>query len=53
MVVCEAEGKRLLQSMVRDFPLRLNGMKPEAKPKPINNFADLNKSMWIGLAKKP
>ncbi len=53
MVVREADGQRVLQTMVWGFPLRLKGMKPDAKPKPVNNIADLNKSMWIGLAKKP
>jgi putative SOS response-associated peptidase YedK len=53
MVVREADGNRVLQSMVWGFPLRLHGMKPDAKPKPVNNIADLNKSMWIGLARKP
>ncbi len=28
-------------------------MKPDAKPKPVNNIADLTKPMWIGLARKP
>jgi len=37
----------------RGFPLRLKGMKPEGKPKPVNNIADLKKPMWIGLARKP
>lgn len=39
--------------MTWGFPLRLKGMKPEAKPKPVNNVADLTKGMWIGLARKP
>lgn len=53
IVVREAEGKRILQSMVWGFPLRPKGMKPESKPKAVNNIADLTKSMWIGLARKP
>ncbi|WP_199555288.1 SOS response-associated peptidase [Sandaracinobacteroides hominis] len=53
MVVREAEGERIMQSMVWGFPLRLQGMKPESKPKPVNNIADLNKPMWKGLAAKP
>lgn len=53
MVVRESEGQRILQSMVWGFPLRLKTMKPESKPKPVNNIADLNKGMWIGLARKP
>lgn len=35
MVVTENEGVRELRSMVWGFPLRLKGMKPEAKPKPV------------------
>lgn len=53
MVVTENERGRELRSMVWGFPLRLKGMKPEAKPKPVNNIADLTKPMWIGLARKP
>lgn len=53
MVVREAEGARTLQSMIWGFPLRLKGMSPTAKPKPVNNIADLNKPMWKGLAAKP
>lgn len=53
MVVREADGARILQSMTWGFPLRLKGMKPESKPKPVNNIADLQKGMWIGLARKP
>lgn len=53
VVMREEAGVRLMQSMVWGFPLRLKGMKPEAKPKPVNNIADLSKNMWIGLARKP
>ena len=53
MVVREAEGRRFLQSMTWGFPLRLKGMSPTAKPKPVNNIADLRKNMWVGLARKP
>jgi len=53
VVVREAEGQRLMQSMVWGFPLRLKTMSPTAKPKPVNNIADLRKGMWIGLARKP
>lgn len=53
MAVLERDGARVLQSMVWGFPLRLKDMKPEAKPKPVNNIADLTKGMWIGLARKP
>lgn len=53
MVMREDEGARVLQSMTWGFPLRLRGMKPESKPKPVNNIADLRKNMWVGLARKP
>lgn len=53
MVVREQDGARVMQSMVWGFPLRLKGMNPTAKPKPVNNIADLNKPMWVGLARKP
>lgn len=53
MVVREAQGRRILQSMTWGFPLRLKGMSPTAKPKPVNNIADMRKGMWVGLARKP
>jgi putative SOS response-associated peptidase YedK len=53
LVVREAGGGRVVQPMVWGFPLRLRGMKPASKPKPVNNIADLRKPMWVGLARKP
>lgn len=53
MVVREADGTRLLESMVWGFPLRLRSMRPGSKPRPVNNIADLAKPMWIGLARRP
>ena len=53
MVIRETEGRRIMQSMTWGFPLRLKTMSPAAKPKPVNNIADLRKNMWIGLARKP
>lgn len=53
LVVREEDGVRVMQSMTWGFPLRLKGSKPESKPKPVNNIADLSKSMWIGFARKP
>ena len=53
IVVREHDGARMMQSMTWGFPLRLKGMSPTAKPKPVNNIADLNKPMWKGLAAKP
>ena len=52
MVVREQDGARLLQSMTWGWPVRLKGMKPESKPKPVNNIADLRKPFWIGAARK-
>ena len=53
VVVREKAGERVMQSMAWGFPLRLKGMKPDSKLKPVNNIADLRKNMWIGLARKP
>lgn len=53
LVVREEGGTRRLQSMTWGFPLRLKSMSPTAKPKPVNNIADLSKPMWKGLAAKP
>ena len=53
LVVTENEGVRELRSMTWGFPLRLKAMKPEAKPKPVNNVRELTKGMWVGLARKP
>jgi catechol 2,3-dioxygenase-like lactoylglutathione lyase family enzyme len=39
--------------MVWGWPLRLKAMKPESKPKPVNNIADVQKPMWVGFARKP
>jgi len=53
LVIREEAGQRIMQSMTWGFPLRLKGMSPTAKPKPVNNIADLAKPMWKGLAAKP
>lgn len=53
LVIREKDGERVQQSMVWGFPLRLSFMKPDSKPKPVNNIADLNRNMWKGLAAKP
>ncbi len=52
LVVREGDDGRVMQSMVWGFPLRLKTMAPTAKPKPVNNIADLQKPMWKGLAAK-
>lgn len=48
LVVRSGDGGRVVQSMIWGFPLRLKAMKPEAKPKPVNNTrADkLDSFMW-------
>jgi putative SOS response-associated peptidase YedK len=33
--------------------MRFKGMKPEVRPKPVNNIADLSKEVWVELARKP
>jgi putative SOS response-associated peptidase YedK len=43
MVIREADGARVLQSMVWGFPMRFASMKPGSKPKPVNNIADIAK----------
>jgi putative SOS response-associated peptidase YedK len=53
LVVRDGSDGRILQQMTWGFPLRLKSMKPESKPKPVNNIADLRKPMWSGLARKP
>lgn len=53
VVVREDGGRRVMQSMGWGFPLRLRDMKPESKPKAVNNIADLRKNMWVGLGRKP
>ncbi|MHA6719245.1 hypothetical protein ACX40Y_07300 [Sphingomonas sp. RS6] len=35
-VVRETSGARIVQSMIRGFPLRLKTMSPSAKPKPVS-----------------
>jgi putative SOS response-associated peptidase YedK len=55
MVVREAEGARVLQSMVWGFPRPMKSKKTglPIKPKPVNNIADLTNFMWRGIAPKP
>jgi putative SOS response-associated peptidase YedK len=53
LVIREEAGERGMQSMTWGFPLRLKGIPSTAKPKPVNNIADLRKPMWIGLVRKP
>lgn len=39
-VVRSDAGERLVQAMTWGFPVRLKGMKPTSKPKPVNNARD-------------
>jgi putative SOS response-associated peptidase YedK len=50
MVIREEHGERVLQGMTWGFPVRLKGMKPEAKPKPVNNIANLDSFTWRFIA---
>ena len=53
IVVRQSGPDRILQQMTWGFPLRLKSMKPESKPKPVNNIADLDGYMWKFIAHKP
>jgi putative SOS response-associated peptidase YedK len=53
VVVRERDGERIMQSMTWGFPVRLKFMKPDSKPKPVNNVADVEKPFWRGIASKP
>jgi putative SOS response-associated peptidase YedK len=53
MVVREEGGERIMQSMTWGFPVRLKTMAPTAKPKAVNNIADLEKGMWKRYAVNP
>jgi putative SOS response-associated peptidase YedK len=37
MVVRQVDGARSVDGMTWGFPLRIKGMKPGSKPKPVNN----------------
>lgn len=53
LVVRDAEGARVLETMSWGWPLKLQSMKPDSKPKAVNNCADIQGRMWVGFAKKP
>ncbi len=40
LVVRERDGARAVEQMTWGFPVRLKGMKPTSKPKPVNNARD-------------
>ena len=48
LVVHNLDHRRTLRSMAWGFPLRLKGMKPDSKPKPVNNARTdkLDNFMW-------
>jgi putative SOS response-associated peptidase YedK len=39
-IVRSDAGERVVQAMTWGFPVRLKGMKPTSKPKPVNNARD-------------
>jgi putative SOS response-associated peptidase YedK len=53
MVVREEGGRRIVEAMTWGFPMRLKFMKPDSKPKPVNNIADVAKFPWKFIASKP
>jgi putative SOS response-associated peptidase YedK len=55
MVVREAKGGRVLESMTWGFPLPQKSKKTglPIKPKPVNNIADLSSFMWRFIAPRP
>lgn len=55
LVVTEAEGARVLRSMVWGFPLPQKSKKTgkPIKPKPVNNIANLDSFMWRHIAPRP
>jgi putative SOS response-associated peptidase YedK len=55
MVVREADGQRVLESMTWGFPLPQKSKKTglPIKPKPVNNIADLSSFMWRFIAPRP
>ena len=50
LVIREQDGQRVLQSMTCGFPLRLSTMKPDSKPKAVNNIADSNPPLYVGVS---
>lgn len=55
MVVREADGQRILQSMTWGFPLPQKSKKTgqPIKPKPVNNIRELTSWMWRHIAPRP
>ncbi|WP_137871487.1 SOS response-associated peptidase family protein [Sphingopyxis sp. 2PD] len=40
LVIRDHDGARVIEQMTWGFPVRLKGMKPTSKPKPVNNARD-------------
>ena len=55
VVIREAEGQRVVQSMTWGFPRPMKSKKTglPIKPIPVNNIADLDNFMWRGIAPRP
>ncbi|MFA5964963.1 MAG: SOS response-associated peptidase family protein [Sphingomonas sp.] len=55
MVIRDAEGQRVMQSMTWGFPRPMKSKKTglPIKPIPVNNIADLDNFMWRGIAPRP
>jgi putative SOS response-associated peptidase YedK len=53
LVVREGEGKRIVQAMTWGFPMRLKFMKPDSKPRPVNNIANIDAFPWKLIASRP
>lgn len=55
MVVREADGARVVESMTWGFPLAQKSKKTgqPIKPKPVNNIRDLSSFMWRFVAPRP
>lgn len=52
VVVREDAGQRIIQAMTWGFPMRLKFMKPDSKPKPVNNIANVDAFPWKFIARK-
>jgi putative SOS response-associated peptidase YedK len=53
IVACESEGKRIVQAMTWGFPMRLKGMVPTSRPRPVNNIANIDAFPWKLIAGRP
>jgi putative SOS response-associated peptidase YedK len=53
LVVREADGQRVLETMTWGWPMKFKFMSDAAKPKAVNNIAELSKWPWRDFAAKP